>query len=521
MSHFKDSIKKYFPEAVLFAMLFFFSITFTFQIYTKDIFQYPYIDPDSWDWFVNSFLFLGKNVEVSYRSLIFPLIIAFFTKLGLFNLVNFTGLFALTGITIVNYFINKFVFGKNFALISSLIILFNAANWGFALLPLADLLTVFISEISILFFWKFFVTKKVQFLYISFAISAIAGLTQYSGFFLFPVYLAFIFLFLKKEKKFRKLLLCTVIFLIIALPYFIYRFFKFGNPFYSLNTQFYFLKPTITNFDFYIWIHFVYFSIPVVLTFIAGILKFLKRLFNKKLNLNSREKFLFFNLVLLLANFFFFCFCYSWGVKRFLIYWMVQFVLFSTCGLYSLKHLLKNVFCRSKYWNARLFYILGIAGLALILVYSNFYSGDPLGNKLLITNSLVFEKGKLYRINRAEDENGSFFFAKNAQNIKDYKEGRSIISEYNLNALEVRELINYIKTNYNPSRLYLYAPKEGYIRENQFKFFFEGEVVLIDDFDVDLNQGVLISEVKDELYPDLVTCCHMEKNGFWIYFMGD
>ena len=167
------------------------------------------------------------------RGFMWPLISSLFFRFGLGELsVRFLVVLLSTGIVATSYFLIKEMFNKELAIYTSIMASFSWVFLFFSGRPLTSLPATFFLILSILFFWKGYVSKKGEkYFYLFGAFYAIAILTRMQ-FLLFGLPLL-IFAFTKEKLNFlrnKSLWKSVITFFILFSPLLFMYYQYFGNP---------------------------------------------------------------------------------------------------------------------------------------------------------------------------------------------------------------------------------------------------------------------------------------------------
>ncbi len=191
-----------------------------------------------WDaavYLMNSKWFVGEQVfwEV-LRAPLLPFLISPLTMLNAPEVayIIFSVLVSILSI-IVTYFVAKEFFGEKAGILSALIL---------AVVPLhifwsPQIYTEILGSIFVLgcvyFLWKYDKSNKDIFLYLCGLMAGFAFLSRYPLGLILPA--IFIFLLLRKKLTLKNILIVSVLFGLVALPWFAYNYSIFGDPIHSIR----------------------------------------------------------------------------------------------------------------------------------------------------------------------------------------------------------------------------------------------------------------------------------------------
>lgn len=345
-----------------------------------DIISYPYQFPDSWSWLSDGINYAGYNTPNSYRPPLFPLLISFFYRIGMENLIIIMEqVFSLLAGIGVYLLASKLYNKKEIGLYSSILFLTN----GYLLIFSAYIFAEIIALTFIIFAFYFFIkgltrnADSSKNLYLFGLFSGFAFLTQYSGI-LIIITSAIYLLFQRKTlvPAIRKdLFISAIIFILLSSTWFIFRLIKFGNPLYSKINHSALLQIQLNPNTFFLYLKssLVFVSIFLILLIIFGILIIRRKINLKTLCLFQSNSDAFGSTVFILTwitvFFVFFSSIYSWIDVRFIIYWIVPIIILSSAGIYHIKNHLQ----------IRKFFIFFI----LIIIINNITIGQLKNNEFM------------------------------------------------------------------------------------------------------------------------------------------
>lgn len=206
--------------------------------------------------------FLGNNYFFEYfRAPLFPLMLSGFGFL--FGLNVFTGkilsliISSLTAVII--YQMLKKIFDERTAVFSSLAYIVNFESIRYAVRGLTESAVVLFLMISLFSFIAYFLYKKSKnYFYLCALSTSLAVMTRHTAWYVLPVY--FLFLLMRrgliKDIKIKDAFVAALIFVLPLLPWLIFNYVKFGNPFWPqlVNAEmatpapFYFYIPGLFGF---------------------------------------------------------------------------------------------------------------------------------------------------------------------------------------------------------------------------------------------------------------------------------
>ncbi|MEM3405624.1 MAG: glycosyltransferase family 39 protein [Candidatus Pacearchaeota archaeon] len=236
----KEKIKVWLKDpynlAFLIILLFAFSLRLYYFFLTRN-------QPLWWD--EAEYMLKAKNIAFNTpdtgwwygRPILFPLISAFFFKLG-FNEVGIRFLFVL--ISTLNVFfiytIGKILFNKRVGLISSLLISFSYIDLFYTNRLLVNLPEIFFSLfVYFLFLETEFYNKSKKLIYFIFPLIIIGTLIRFTiGLIVIILFFYFIFTNHFKFFKIREWYISIFLGILLFLPYAIYSYIKYNNPFYVI-----------------------------------------------------------------------------------------------------------------------------------------------------------------------------------------------------------------------------------------------------------------------------------------------
>jgi len=225
----KDNYDKAFIGVLIIAFI------LRFIIFLKTMDQTMWYDATS---YLSTAKIWGLGLDINdlwyyRRGFFWPLFGAFFFKIGLGEkTIRFTEVLFSTGIVFISYFLIKKIFNKKVALLTSLAITLSWVYLFFTGRPLTSIPATFFLLTALLFFWKGYVEKQNRKSMIFFVIFFFLSImTRFQNMmFIFPLV---IFMFTKERFRFlrnKNLLLVTVIFILLLIPYFVLYYQNFGNP---------------------------------------------------------------------------------------------------------------------------------------------------------------------------------------------------------------------------------------------------------------------------------------------------
>lgn len=357
MNDHKRIMNKYsnsYDKALMIIIFIFFFIRFTLVNFTS-IEQYPYFFPDSWDWLSNGLYYAGDNTIMSYRPPIFPLLISLFYKTGLEDLIPIIGqLFSILSALGI-YLLSSKLYNKEIGIYATTLFLMSGYILGYSVFILADIITLSMMIFSFYFFVLGINNEK--YFILSGVVSGLTFLTQYIGILIIILVIGYLLLNdnirLVKKKEF---IIGIIFYMLISSTWFIYRWLKFGDPFYSTVAHIQLLNLHL-NFDdifYYIWGSVGFISIICIILATLGLLieDFYKT-----------NKFILFWILIIFS---FFTFIYSWNDNRFIMYWTIPILFLSSSGLWKIKRINKSLF----------FILFVVSFLSIDMIRTPFYNAS-------------------------------------------------------------------------------------------------------------------------------------------------
>lgn len=286
------------------------------------LYYYKFLVPDSYDWIINAKYFedLGST---SVRQPGFTLLVKLFLSLNSLWMIIVLNQLVFIGILFFVYEIitrltNNNLKTKYLTLFFLLIIYQNNYLQIFSNYFLSDLYAIFFYSSSLVLLLRGY--KKF-----SAILLGISWLFQNFSPILLPIFLVYIFLNQNREIKFDKTIFKSLratleyllLFLLPNLPWLIYRFILFGNPFFTKVLQFELVIPNGNSIFYYSFNGTSIFGIlfiPIIV--ILTIKVFENRLDRNSLLLTS----------LLITSLIFWVIVYEWNDRRFLLY-LIPFIL--------------------------------------------------------------------------------------------------------------------------------------------------------------------------------------------------
>jgi hypothetical protein len=324
------SLKEEWPIAAFFVVAIGFLIYKSiFLVYPDLAFTYPYVSSDSYQWVADGLGDAGYDVSLSYRNPGLPLVLAALIRLGISNYLP-----VLTSALLLLF----------------LVYLTRALREQFSPLITAVTLLFFFFNFSIQSFFDYVyadqwaVTFQLAALYhlhrakdrprqlLLFALwAALSLLFQYAVVFLLPCVALYIATDLwprrQSTRQFAVLLVqCAALGGAILFPHLIYRWIKFGSPFYSHVVHFSLVQFHFFGGFFYFVNYFSFLGIPVAVLTLIGLSTSLKDKGISRLFFLSA-----------LSYFVFWVLFYIWHDVRFMLYSVPFFAFFFARGLQELR----------------------------------------------------------------------------------------------------------------------------------------------------------------------------------------
>lgn len=341
---------------------------------------YPYQHQDFWRRMDDTYYYLGLRDSSHFHPPLSSLMFAGLQLLGINQLfiINFA---AFIGFGFLIYFLaNRYVKNSTAALLATVMYFFSfyiiqQANY----LGLYDLLASFLITLALFVFLSNW-TKTYAKLILTGIILGLAGLVQYSGIFLLP--LLCLGLLLKKESWLAKIKYCFALGLpasIIFSSFFVWRWFEFGDPFYSQVEHFGFLGFTLSNLSFYLFATIAVFSVPGILLALVGLVNWPQ---SQRL---GAGKFLMLSLPVAA----FFLFFYKWADWRFIVYLIPAIFILIASGIDLIL---------SKIKQNPLLTGLSVISFLVTLLYINLYPmgifGIIIGPNSIIRDEVSYDNGE-------------------------------------------------------------------------------------------------------------------------------
>jgi hypothetical protein len=307
------------------------------------VFTYTFFTPDGYDWITNAkYLFISD--DISYRQFGLVLIIKlllFFNILGILPLINnFVLLIFMYSSYRLLLILKPGRKSEIIGLVLVLLLYFNYYLQSFANLVLADLYAI--TFISLAFLALFSHKKKLSFLLLG-----ISWTFQNFSPFLFSVFILYAFITDKNKSTLRKhashIATYSIIYLIPMSWWLVYKFLKFGNPFYTKVVQFELLSLNFNSLFYYGFNSLALYGFTILIVSIFLITRYREILQNKML--------LTF-VISIVITFIFWIILYDWDDRRFLLYFLPYIIPLVNFALVS--------------FNRRIVYLTLIAVLSLV-----------------------------------------------------------------------------------------------------------------------------------------------------------
>jgi|GEM_PF-3405848 len=440
---------------------------------------YPYQHQDFWRRMDDTYYYLGLRDSSHFHPPLSSLIFAGLQLLGISQLflINFV---AFVGFGFLIYFLTKrHVKNPTAAFLASLMYFFSfyiihQANY----LGLYDLLASFLITLALFIFLSGW-SKTYLKLILTGIILGLAGLVQYSGMFVLP--LLCLGLLFGKESWSRKIKQCFALGLpatIIFGSFFVWRFFEFGNPFYSQVEHFGFLGFSLSNLGFYLFATVAVFSIPGILLAITG-------LFNVKTwHKLGASKFLLFSLPVAA----FFLFFYKWADWRFIVYLIPAVFILIASGLDLIL---------SKIKQNRILTNAGLITFLLMLMYINLYPlgtfGVIIGPNSIIRDEVSYDQGEPTHtlvVDKIDKALTPYLFNSDSVDQRIAKDSELNYFNRKVNYQDVMKLMYVIGRD----RFVLDLKDERFVRYHQFSVA-SARVVVMDANEVDTaNSKYIVSD---------------------------
>lgn len=397
-----------YKHSLLFVVVAYITIKFFSLTYVNFLDNYPYFSSDSFSWISDGYYYLGYSTNSVVRAPFYPLLIALLEGIGILQLLPSIGY--LTYILLLFYLYKLLKLIDFTEYISLVAVGLFSVSWLldiYSTIILADIYAL--TFISISLYYYIYYLKYKRHLNLSFASLAISVMFQYAGFIILLIYsLVLIFKYKKSLFKQREFYIASIIFVALVAPWFVYRFFEYGNPLYTEVIQFELMRLHFDGLPFYLYSTISFLGIPAALITLIGIFVSLKG----KISLVKVTLLGYF-----LAFLTFWVLFYDWLDIRFLIY-------FTPLILLSLGSGLNFIFLKLKNLKLKSYFMLGI--IALSTFYIAYFNGST--TALTIFPSIYYQpevkidaQARLH----LNLEGGSI--GKRQLNIRDFKMVESII----------------------------------------------------------------------------------------------
>lgn len=336
--------------------------------------DYPYLHQDLWKRLGDSLYYLGQFTSPYMHPPLPSLIYSGFINAGNTNFYVVNVIFFLIGLWGVFAVVGKVMKSRNYGLLAGLLYFFDFYNILYSIqYGLVDMWCVAMIIWTIYFFLQFLEKRSVKLAVLIGCIVGLATLIQYGGLFVLPI-MGLILIWKKiltlnfRNKTNINSLPMFVIPLIALALFYVFKQIAFGSFGYTKVEHFGFIDPTQApqGIVFYLWYTIVYFTVPVVILSILGLVSYLRE--------KNRAKEPFYVVLLILPYLFFFAILYGWHDIRFVSYFILPVYIFATLGI-------KSLFEGALKRNLRLIVLLVIP----VLIYSNFTNSGI--ESILLANS--------------------------------------------------------------------------------------------------------------------------------------
>ncbi|RJP74840.1 MAG: hypothetical protein C4522_22280 [Desulfobacteraceae bacterium] len=300
---------------IVFILMIVFLFYKSFYLFYPDLaFTYPFKSFDSYQWISDALLYAGYNIDISYRNPGLPILIALLMKIGFPNLLP-----VLSQLLLVVFFIYLTCFLRRYfedgiVAVTILFFFFNFSIQTFFDYVLADQWAVTLQLIAIYYLSG---VKENRLYLIPFVIFAsLSFLFQFAVGFLLPAFVIY-FIFecrhvIRNEKRFYALSFVTVcLALAIIAPNLIYKWIRFGTPFYSQVNPFQLVQFHLFGIPYYGINYVSFFGLPVAVFSIYGMFT----------SLAKRDIWILIHIGVL-SSFLFWILFYTWLDVRFLLYFL-------------------------------------------------------------------------------------------------------------------------------------------------------------------------------------------------------
>ncbi len=352
-----------------------------YLVYPDLAFTYPFITYDGFQWILDSGIYLGRDVTATYRNPALPVLVACLDRLGAVRYLPLLTT-ALLGVFFVYLtLLLREHHRPSIVALTVALLFFNFTVQTIYDFVLADQWAITCQMIAI-YHLRRAKDGPRQLLLFAFWI-AVSFSFQYAVAFVAPAFLYYYLTEIRPGASSRRAvdrtaLLAVCLGLLLALPPFLYKWKKFGNPFFSHVTHFPLLKPHFFGMVYYGVNVLAFFGIPTAALVVYGFCKGLRKNgFIGTMNL------------CIVCWVVFWVFLYSWLDSRFILY-ALPFAAFALAeGLHQLDV--------PSFWSwktqpfART--LVGCGLVLLALLYSLYDRGSPFAsNRLPLSpqNVLVF-----------------------------------------------------------------------------------------------------------------------------------
>jgi len=333
MQKIRDLIVEKIDDFIILFFISFFLVKSFFLIYPDLNLSYPFLTPDSYDWIANGLFYSGYNVYSSFRAPGLPLVIAFFEKLDILNLLPLLNQLLMAGIFISIFKLIHTHFSKTTSFLTLLIIFFNFFIQNIGLYVLADIYAVFFILLGFLFYTRGSSKKN----YIAASLFwALSFIFQYALLYFIPAIILH-FIFFRRKTDLNNLLLSIIPFFSIIVPWFIYKEIKFGSIVYAGNAQAEYLRIHSDSMFFYLFNTMSVFGVLLFITIIIGLV------LTAFIENRGKLLFLYSSGLIIITWVIFWVFIYDGNDKRFIIYLFFFLIPFVSVAVEYFLRLFKDV----------------------------------------------------------------------------------------------------------------------------------------------------------------------------------
>jgi len=339
---------------------------------------YPYLHQDLWRRLHDSLFYLGQSSDVYFHPPVPSLLYAVAIRFQAYWIMVLTNSLLFIAAFVGIYKVSRELgVTAKASLVAALLFYFNFYNIRYSTYyGLVDLWCMALVVIAVYVFLRMRRKPSLLKAFILGSTLGIAGLVQYAGVYVAPLLVLFSFIsrpkqFWAKQSIIRWLVVAGTAVLIFG-SFFIYRAVAYGSPTYSKIDHFMYFKFHLDDLTFYAWQHVVYFTIPVIVLAVVGLVAVWKQ---------SARRRLIAGLALFIPFPLFFVLNYTWEDQRFIVYWVLPIYVLAALGAQLLVRLMKPIPGR---------YYLASALFIIILVMSNLHNQGE--QQLILTPTVSFKQ---------------------------------------------------------------------------------------------------------------------------------